>query len=27
MLAGKPVTVAETKAFGCTVKRARRSTD
>jgi thiol-disulfide isomerase/thioredoxin len=27
MLAGKPVTVAETKAFGCTVRRARRSTD
>jgi hypothetical protein len=23
VLAGKPVTVAETKAFGCTVKRAR----
>ena len=28
MLAGKPVTVTQTKAFGCTVKRApRRSTD
>ena len=28
VLAGKPVTVAETKAFGCSVKRARRhSTD
>jgi thiol-disulfide isomerase/thioredoxin len=28
VLAGKPVTVAETKAFGCTVKRApRRATD
>jgi thiol-disulfide isomerase/thioredoxin len=28
VMAGKPVTVAQTKAFGCTVKRApRRSTD
>jgi len=26
VLAGKPVTVGETKAFGCTVKRARRRT-
>ncbi len=25
LLAGKPVSVTETKAFGCTVKRARRS--
>jgi thiol-disulfide isomerase/thioredoxin len=25
VLAGKPVTIAQTKAFGCTVKRARRS--
>jgi thiol-disulfide isomerase/thioredoxin len=25
VLAGKPVTVAETKAFGCTVKRARHA--
>ncbi len=26
LLAGKPVAVAETKAFGCTIKRGRKST-
>lgn len=26
VLAGKPVTAAETKAFGCSIKRARRTT-
>ena len=26
VLAGKPLTVAETKAFGCSIKRVRRAT-